>query len=166
MIRLETERLMIFPITPEQHRLWVEDLPALERELGRPYRGIPLAREDLEDARWQLEEAEADRGRFQYHTAWFLVHKELDVIIGTAHFRGAPDDRGEVEIRYSMGKPHRGKGYMTEAVEAMCRWALAQPEVEHITAETDFMMGRASQRILERLGFRKYRDEEIVWWRL
>ena len=65
-----------------------------------------------------------------------------------------------------MGKPHRGRGYMTEAVEAICCWALAQPEVAHITAETDFMMGRASLRILERLGFQKYREEETVWWRL
>lgn len=166
MIQLETKRLAIFPLTPEQHRLWMENLPALERELKRPYRGVPLAEDSLVDAQWQLEEAEKDRERFQYHTAWFLVHKEQDVVVGTAHFRGAPDARGEVEIRYSMGKPHRGHGYMTEAVEAMCQWALAQPEVRHITAETDFMMGRASQRVLERLGFRKYRDEETIWWRL
>ena len=138
----------------------------LERELGRPYRGVPLAGSDLEDARRQLGEAEKNPARYPYHTAWFLVEKKLGLVVGTAHFRGAPDSSGEVEIRYSMGKPHRGRGYMTEAVEAICCWALAQPEVAHITAETDFMMGRASLRILERLGFQKYREEETVWWRL
>ena len=166
MVRLETERLSIFPITPAQHRLWVEDLPQLERELGRPNLGVPLAGSDLEDARRQLGEAEKNPARYPYHTAWFLVEKKLGLVVGTAHFRGAPDSSGEVEIRYSMGKPHRGRGYMTEAVEAICCWALAQPEVAHITAETDFMMGRASLRILERLGFQKYREEETVWWRL
>ena len=34
MVELETKRLRIFPITPEQSRLWLEDLPALERQLG------------------------------------------------------------------------------------------------------------------------------------
>ena len=77
MVRLETERLSIFPITPAQHRLWVEDLPELERELGRPYRGVPLAGSDLEDARRQLGEAEKNPARYPYHTAWFLVEKKL-----------------------------------------------------------------------------------------
>ena len=38
MPSIDTLRLRIFPLTPEQVRLWVEDLPALERELGYSYR--------------------------------------------------------------------------------------------------------------------------------
>ncbi len=40
-----------------------------------------------------------------------------------------------------------------------------QPGVAHITAETD-LVSYPSQRILERLGFQKYRHEETLWWRL
>ena len=64
-----------------------------------------------------------------------------------------------------MGKAYRRRGYMTEAVKAICCWALEQPEVAHITAETD-LVSYPSQRILERLGFQKYREEETLWWRL
>ena len=165
MVELDTKRLRIFPITPEQSRLWLEDLPALERQLGCPYRGEPLGEAELRAARRQMDAAREDLVRYPYRTAWFLVHREEKAVIGTAGFLGPPDRRGELEIRYAMGSAYRGRGYMTEAVEAICRWALGQPGVRHITAETD-LMGRASQRVLEHLGFQKYREEETLWWRL
>ena len=59
-------------------RLWERSprtLTELVRELGRPYRGVPLAGSDLEDARRQLGEAEKNPARYPYHTAWFLVEK-------------------------------------------------------------------------------------------
>ncbi len=165
MPSIDTLRLRIFPLTPEQVRLWVEDLPALERELGCSYRGIPLEERPLEALRRLLAQAEGDPCRQPYCTPWMLVHKEDRTIIGSAGFQGPPDSRGEVEISYAMGTTYRRQGYMTEAVEAICRWALSQPGVAHITAETD-LVSYPSQRILERLGFQKYRHEETLWWRL
>ena len=58
MVELETKRLRIFPITPEQSRLWLEDLPALERQLGCPYRGEPLGEAELRAARRQMTDEE------------------------------------------------------------------------------------------------------------
>ena len=58
MPSIDTLRLRIFPLTPEQVRLWVEDLPALERELGYSYRGIPLEERPLEALRQLLAQAE------------------------------------------------------------------------------------------------------------
>lgn len=54
---------------------------------------------------------------------------------------------------------------MTEAVQAMCEFALKQNGVRNIIAETD-LDGFASQRILERCGFKKYKQEETIWWML
>lgn len=54
---------------------------------------------------------------------------------------------------------------MTEAVESMCKWALRQKNVLNIIAETD-IDNQASQKILERCGFIKYKEEETIWWRL
>ena len=118
----------------------------------------------LGDARRLLAAAE-EAGESPYRTVWMLVQREEGVIIGSAGFKGGPDEKGEVEIRYAMGKDYRRRGYMTEAVKAICCWALEQPEVAHITAETD-LVSYPSQRILERLGFQKYREEETLWWRL
>ena len=163
MLSIETSRLRIFPLPLAQLRLWVEDLPALERSLGYAYRGVPVEKA-LGDARRLLAAAE-EAGESPYHTVWMLVQREEGVIIGSAGFKGGPDEKGEVEIRYAMGKDYRRRGYMTEAVKAICCWALERPEGAHITAETD-LVSYPSQRILERLGFQKYREEETLWWRL
>lgn len=163
MLSIETSRLRVFPLPLAQLRLWAEDLPALERSLGYAYRGVPVEKA-LGDARRLLAAAE-EAGESPYRTVWMLVQQEEGVIIGSAGFKGGPDEKGEVEIRYAMGKDYRRRGYMTEAVKAICCWALEQPEVAHITAETD-LVSYPSQRILERLGFQKYREEETLWWRL
>ena len=163
MLSIETSRLRVFPLPLAQLRLWADDLPALERSLGYAYRGVPVEKA-LGDARRLLAAAE-EAGESPYRTVWMLVQREEGVIIGSAGFKGGPDEKGEVEIRYAMGKDYRRRGYMTEAVKAICCWALEQPEVAHITAETD-LVSYPSQRILERLGFQKYREEETLWWRL
>lgn len=163
MLSIETSRLRVFPLPLAQLRLWAEDLPALERSLGYAYRGVPVEKA-LGDARRLLAAAE-EAGESPYRTVWMLVQREEGVIIGSAGFKGGPDEKGEGEIRYAMGKDYRRRGYMTEAVKAICCWALEQPEVAHITAETD-LVSYPSQRILERLGFQKYREEETLWWRL
>lgn len=165
MPTIDTPRLHIFPLTPEQIRLWVEDLPALERELGYAYRGVPLEERPLEALRQLLAQGEREPRSQLYCAPWMLVHKEDRAIIGSAGFKAPPDREGELEISYAMGTAYRRQGFMTEAVEAICRWALAQPGISHITAETD-LVSYPSQRILERLGFQKYRDEETLWWRL
>ena len=163
MLSIETSRLRVFPLPLAQLRLWAEDLPALERSLGYAYRGVPVEKA-LGDARRLLAAAE-EAGESPYRTVWMLVQREEGVIIGSAGFKGGPDEKGEVEIRYAMGKDYRRRGYMTEAVKAICCWALEQPEVADITAETD-LVSYPSQRILELLGFQKYREEETLWCRL
>ncbi|MBO1719365.1 GNAT family N-acetyltransferase [Extibacter sp. GGCC_0201] len=59
----------------------------------------------------------------------------------------------------------RHSGYMTEAVQVMCKWALKQENVTHIIAETD-VDGFASQCILQRSGFVEIKRAETIWWRL
>lgn len=54
---------------------------------------------------------------------------------------------------------------MTEAAKAMCEWALKQNSVTSVIAETD-LEGFASQKILERFGFKKDNCGETLWWRL
>ena len=45
-----------------------------------------------------------------------------------------------------------GRGYATESAGAMCRWALAQPGVTAVEAETA-LDNAASIRVLAKLGF-------------
>lgn len=52
---------------------------------------------------------------------------------------------------------------MTEALSALTAWALAQPGVTCVVAETD-EANTASHKILLRNNFSVYKKERPVWW--
>ena len=66
-------------------------------------------------------------------------------------FKGLNAD-GSVEIGYGISEIKQGNGYATEAVNAAVTWALKQPGVFRVEAETE-PDNRASQRVLEKCGF-------------
>lgn len=164
---IETERLQLLPLTARQLNLWLYDLRALEAELEVSYEAEPLDGIFRDIVAGQYEKTAADEAHGVYHTFWFLIRRADRVIVGSADFKDVPDETGAVEIGYGLGKAHEHKGYMTEAVRAMCRWALDQEEVLSVVAETE-ADGLASQRILRRCGFKEWRREEKenLWWRL
>jgi GNAT superfamily N-acetyltransferase len=164
-MRLETERLWIIPLTAEQLALWVHDIPALERELDGSYQGEALEGGFLEIVEGQVEKAAGAGDGYLYHTFWLLVRKADRTAVGSACFKGAPDEKDEVEIGYGLGKAFEGQGYMTEAVRALCDWALRQESVSWVTAETE-ADHQASQSVLKRCGFTLYHQGETWWWRV
>lgn len=76
-----------------------------------------------------------------------------DGVVGDAVFHTAPDDSGSVEIGYAVVESHRGRGIATEAVRALAAWALEQPGVTAVRAETE-PGNPASRRVLHKAGFR------------
>ena len=86
----------------------------------------------------------------QWYAVWFLRLKSGE-IIGDYCFKGLLAD-GSVEIGYGLEPEYWGKGYATEAVIAAVDWALKQPGVKRIEAETE-SENAASQRVLEKAGF-------------
>ncbi|MEY8298927.1 MAG: GNAT family N-acetyltransferase [Emergencia timonensis] len=50
-----------------------------------------------------------------------MVRKSDRVVIGSADFKDIPNEAQEVEIGYGLGKDFEHNGYMTEAVQAMCK---------------------------------------------
>lgn len=162
---LHTSRLEIAPLTPQQFRLWLQDLPSLERELGCTYQAEPLIGPFAEIVKGQLAVAEEDAAHFLWYSFWLLIRKEGRVAVGSAVFKGPPDATGTVEIGYGLGKAFEKKGFMTEAVGAICAWALRQEGVLHVTAETE-RAGFASQAVLKRCGFEKVSEGPTIWWQL
>jgi len=78
-------------------------------------------------------------------------HDRPDVVIGDIGFHTA-QSVGSIEIGYGIVPSHRGHGYVTEAVNALTAWALAQPGVTEVRAETE-TDNVASQNVLARAGF-------------
>lgn len=164
-MQIETERLNIIALTPEQLELWVNDIPELEKELNCSYQAEPMEGIFKEIVEGQVKRAKEDRDHYVWHSFWFMIRKSDRVVVGSADFKNVPDEKGEVEIGYGQAPQYEHNGYMTETVQAMCDWARKQEGVEHIIAETE-KDGFASQRILKRNGFQEYLRKETVWWRL
>ncbi|MGI9252141.1 MAG: GNAT family N-acetyltransferase, partial [Thermomicrobiales bacterium] len=103
--------------------------------------------------------------------AWLAVDPASGTIIGDGGFHGPPDDVGIAEIGYSIAPAWQGRGYATEMTGALIAWALPDPEVTAIRAET-LSANLASQAILRRFGFRiagEYDDPEdgmVIRWLL
>lgn len=162
---LETDRLELIPLDERQLEICVSDLPSLERELDCNYRAEPMEGPFLAIVKSQLATMKRDFDNYLWYTFWLLKDKGSGVVVGAAAFKGAPDDSGEVEIGYGTGYRFRKKGYMTEAVGKMCEWALRQPGVSAVIAETD-RWNSDSHHVLSRCGFEKYKSGETYWWRL
>lgn len=147
-MKLETERLIISPCT--------EEMIALLNE--QHYENGPQVSNHLK----QL----AEDPSVLYWGPWLAMLKADNNIIGDLGFKGAPDDKGSVEIGYGLLEEYRGKGYVTEAVAALVDWAWKQNGIHKIKAET-LVDNRESIRVLEKIGVRKVAEsEEMVYWEL
>ena len=64
-----------------------------------------------------------------------------------------------------MEKQFEHNGYMTEAVSTFCKVAFMDGKIETIIAETE-VENIASYKVLKRCGFKKYKEEGTLWWKL
>lgn len=89
-----------------------------------------------------------------WHTPWVITALGEDTPVGEVSFRGPPNKRGEVEIGFGIFKRFEGRGYATEAIEAVCRWGFSMPGCYFIRAVTADG-NTASERVLEKCGFHR-----------
>ena len=164
-MQLETERLIISPLTPEELSLMINNIAEFEKLLGVTYRAEPIEGFFEEILRGQLEITVQDKENYLWHTFWTVTRRSDRIVVGLIDFKDVPDENGCVEIGYGTGKDFENNGYMTETVSALCKWALENENVKHITAETD-TDGYASQQILKTCGFSEYSRSETIWWKL
>ena len=164
-MKIDTERLELVALLPQQLKLLTTNIEKLEEELDAKYKAEPMEGFFLDIVKGQVEATEKDSGNYFWHSFWLLIRKSDRVIVGSADFKDIPNKDCEVEIGYGLGKDFEHNGYMTEAVMAMTQWALKQDGVSSVIAETE-LDGFASQRILKRCGFKKYKEEAATWWRL
>ena len=81
--------------------------------------------------------------------------------------RGPPAADGVVEITYGVVPDYQGKGYATEAAQALAVWAFSSGQVRVVRAHT-FAEANASARVLTKCGFMKIgevvdREDGLVW---
>ncbi|WP_316832477.1 GNAT family N-acetyltransferase [Pedobacter aquatilis] len=164
---IETERLILQPLTHNQLLKYIKNDNSLEREL----RLNPTSKEISPELKEALEQTilpnvhNKDKN-YLYNTLWTLISKEDNKMIGDLCFVGEPDINGEIEIGYGTYEEFRNKGYMTEAVGRIIKWASQQSGVKSITASTE-IDNVASYSILEKNDFVKIAEGEGMFtWKL
>ena len=152
---IETNRLTLVPATVELARAELNNRSEFARLLGAavPTNWPP---ETLTDAlpvllKW-MEAAPEQVGWFSWYA---LARTEgaspSHILIGGCGFFGPPQ-HGTVQIGYSVLPEFQRQGFATEMVRGIAKWAMEQPNVIRIRAETEWE-NPVSVRVLEKVGF-------------
>ena len=132
---IETARLTLHAASQEEMRRFIQ--AQTDPILAAAYREMLQGCLDHPEARL-------------WHAIWMIERKD-GTHVGELSFKGFNAD-GSVEIGYGISAPFRGHGYATEAVAAAVAWALRQPGVTRVEAETS-PGNAASLRVLEKCAF-------------
>jgi RimJ/RimL family protein N-acetyltransferase len=161
----ETDRLIIKLLTLSQLNLWINNVLIIEKEMNCKYDAEPIEGEFKNIINGQIKIIENDPINYIFYSFWLIIRKNDRVVVGSMDFKNIPNEKKEVEIGYGLGKKYEHNGYMTEAVKGFCEFALKNKEIDTIIAETE-SENIPSQNVLKRNGFKKYKEEETVWWKL
>ena len=115
---------------------------------------------EMRDAyRDMMEEMHRRPEHPEWGCEWSIFLTETGAEIGGICFKGIADAQGRVELGYGIEEPYRCRGYATEAVRAMAAWALSQPDVRCVLAQTE-PHNAISQRVLQKCSFVRCGDGE------
>ncbi len=164
---IETKRLILQPLTYDQLVKYIRADNSLEDELDLNETSREIS-EELKEALEQtiLPNVADPKKNYLYSTLWTVIWKEKNKMVGDLCFVGEPNGVGEIEIGYGTYDEFRKKGFMTEAVGGMVKWAEEQAEVKSIFAATE-KSNVASSTILEKNNFIKVGETGTLFnWRL
>jgi RimJ/RimL family protein N-acetyltransferase len=138
---LATSRLRLRPLTTGEARTLLarEPLPELRFAPGYP---LPDTADGLG---FLLNHFVEDFGFY------LVVRTEDALVVGEIGFVGPPT-HGAVTIGYGIVPGERRQGYASEAIRGLSDWALRQPGVEEVRAQT-LPGNEPSARALLRAGF-------------
>ena len=158
---IETERLVLFPYTKDNLRLFNDDLGAFEKNFGVLYHGEELDYLLAGFLRKLEQEIAEDEENYLFFTEFLIVLKENNRIIGSIDYKYVPKD-GTTEVGYGLNSAYQGNGYMTEALTAFLELG-KRLGIRKVLADTE-KSNIASQRVLQKCGFRFLKEEKNLWW--
>jgi RimJ/RimL family protein N-acetyltransferase len=159
--RILSERLCLRQLDAEEAKALLRG----EADPGRPWMaGYPMQGTLIAvEAFVRTVENGADPGAYGVYQ---LVRSSDALVVGDIGFHGPPNPGGSVTVGYGLAPGARGHGYATEALRAVVTWALAQPQVAVVEADTTHA-NLPSQRVMERAGMRLYdKSEQLRFYRV
>ena len=131
---------------------------ASEWEVAKQTGRIPHPYTAIDDAEQWLATVMQDGAE---ETAFVITVIDRNAVAGAIGL--APAHIGEgTELGFWIGKPYWGRGYATEAATTLVRYAFAELDIAEIVAGA-FCENRASQRVLEKVGFEKTVVASVNW---
>jgi len=129
-IQIETERLLlrkfVYDDITNMLKNWIAN-PAVQNEYGEPeYKTAAEVHELL--SKWILKYKNNDFYR------WAIILKEENENIGQIAFCKVYTEIGTAEIEYCIGKNYWGKGYATEALNAVIEFSFKEPKFYKLEA--------------------------------
>jgi RimJ/RimL family protein N-acetyltransferase len=159
--RIQSERLCLRQLEADEARALLQGKadPARPWLAGYPMQGTLIAVEAFVRA----VDNGADPGAYGVYQ---MVRSGDGAVVGDIGFHGPPNPAGSVTVGYGLAPGARGQGFATEALRTLVAWALAQPEVVVVEADTTHA-NLPSQRVLERAGMRMYdKSEQLRFYRV
>lgn len=145
-------------MTPRVVLRWIseDDIDGLfdvfsDPQVARYWSAPPLANRE---AAVEMQREIAAGNESETMLKWGLALRESNTLIGTATLFNLSLDNGRAEIGYAMARAYWGKGYMTEALQALILHAFEVMQLRRLEADVD-PRNSASIRTLERLGFQR-----------
>lgn len=166
---METKSLRLVAHTLEQLQTLMTDAAQYEQRFGLRLadgmRDFAASDEVSPDFLAQLQTAtEAD----PWKHGFAVVHRADNLMIGMCGYKGPPGTDGVVEIAYGIVPGYQGRGYATEAAQALTAYAFGSGRVRTVRAHT-LPEVNASARVLEKCGFKRLGEvidpEDGVVWR-
>ena len=130
----------------------------LARNVEAELQNWPPPLNDASSLQWTYDHLRANpelAGFFVWYVV--LVEGSRRILVGLLGVKGPPDERGFIEIGYSVLETYQRRGIGTEATCALMQWAFENSAVQQIHAET-FPNLTASIGVMQRCGM-KFRGE-------
>jgi RimJ/RimL family protein N-acetyltransferase len=148
-VTLRTTRLLLHPLgeTDADVLFDIFSDPLVMRYWSSPaWTSVRQASEIIERDRIEMTAGE--------HLRLGITIAEKKLLIGTCSLFNINEQCRRAEMGYGLAASAWGKGYMTEALEALLHYAFKSMHFNRIEADID-PRNEASAKILLRLGFRK-----------
>ena len=117
---IDTAHLQLLPYAPEHLLALIEGVPQFEAKIGqRAAEGLRdyIVSDEISPA-WHAQLRAAREPDVWVH-GFGIVHRESGSVIGSAGFKGPPNEEGMVEIAYGIVPSYQGRGYATEAARSL-----------------------------------------------
>jgi [ribosomal protein S5]-alanine N-acetyltransferase len=127
------------------------DVATLEKLTGARFPVPLIAPPLMDDALAHIRDQMVKAGNQGWWT-WWIVLRETGEAVGSAGV--ASGEEGTVQLGYSLYREFEGRGFASEAVQALVKWTFGQPGIRKIIATIPPWHPR-SMRVAEKAGMKQ-----------